>query len=464
MSQVNRSLLPEHLLTWIEDTLDGEIARIKPRAGGGAVRSGAEVDVRTRDGEVTRGFLAYDGGQRAMEGTTEKYRREASILNALADTEIRAPRLLASSAELRAHLFEFVAGEDRFARISDPDEAMAVAKEFVHELAKLHRLDPATLPLEGFGSIEAPADTIRRRIDAMEREHAAAGPEDPFIVYGLEWLKRNVPDYDGPVAVVHGDAGPGNFLFEDGRINVVLDWELSHLGDPLEDFAWMSIRAIIQAWVPFAPLLEEYERVSGIPVDLERIRFYRLYTLLGMIVGSHRRFFQEPEKLADQGRLGGGLMFAMVHRRAYVHGLADAMGLTLPEVALPEAPPTGTEPFLDSVLTQIRDVIVARTDDQVVAETAKDSARVLKYVILRQRLEPALRADERDDLSNVLGTSFEDAGSARRALVERIRRDGLDDATMIGILWRRVSRETAMMRDSMGALAERVFPPLEAGD
>jgi aminoglycoside phosphotransferase (APT) family kinase protein len=462
MSEVNRKLLPAPLLDWIERELDGEIVRIRPRAGGGAVRSGAEVDVRRRDGRLERGFLAYGGGQRVMPGVRDKYLREASLLRALAGTDILAPRLLASDPDLRAHLFEFVPGEDRFARLTDPDEAMEVARQFIGELAKLHRLDPGSLHLEGFGAIEPPAETIRRRLAEMESEHTAAGPVDPFIVYGLEWLKRNVPEYAGPVVVVHGDAGPGNLLFENGRVNTVLDWELAHYGDPMEDFAWMSIRAIIQAWVPFPEILTEYQRVSGIPVELARIRFYRLYTLLGMMVGSHRRFFQEPEKLATQGRLGGGLMFAMVHRRAYVHGLADAMGLELPEVTLPDAPPQPTEPFVDSVLNQIREVIVARTDDQVIAETAKDMARVLKYVTLRQRLDAVLAADELVDLTNVLGQAPADLASGRGELVTRIRRGTMDDVTMIGVLWRRVCRETAVARDTLGALSERLFPPLEA--
>jgi aminoglycoside phosphotransferase (APT) family kinase protein len=461
MSEVNRKLLPEPLLHWIERTLDGEIVRIRPRAGGGAVRSGAEVDVQRRGGPLVRGFLAYDGGQRSQPGVRDKYLREASLLRALAGTDILAPRLLASDADLRAHLFEFVSGEDRFAKLTDPQEAMAVARHFIGELAKLHKLDPATLELEGFGAIEPPAATIRRRIAEMEAEHTAAGPADPFIVYGLEWLKRNVPDYTGPVVVVHGDAGPGNLLFENGRVNTVLDWELAHYGDPMEDFAWMSIRAIIQAWVPFPDILAEYERASGIPVDLTRIRFYRLYTLLGMMVGSHRRFFQEPEKLAVQGRLGGGLMFTMVHRRAYVHGLADAMGLELPAVTLPEAPPRPTEPFIESVLNQIREVIVARTDDQVIAETAKDMARVLKYVTARERLDKVLDADELADLTSLLGHAPADVAVGRAELVAGIRAGQMDDATMIGALWRRVSRETAVARDTLGALSERVFPPLE---
>ena len=463
VSEVNRKLLPEELLVWIEQSLQGEVVRIKPRAGGGAVRSGAEVDIKLDDGDIERGFLAFDGGNRRFPGVREKYLREASLLQALADTGIRAPRLLASDPNLRVHVFAFAEGEDRFARLTDPDEAMAVAKDFVSELAKLHQLDPAALNLDGFGPIEPPAVTVRRRIKQMKAEHRAAGPEDPLIAYGLRWLERNVPDYEGPTVLVHGDAGPGNFLFQGGKVNIVLDWELAHFGDPLEDFAWMSIRAIIQEWVPFAPLLAEYQRLSKIAVDLSRIRYYRVYTLLGMIVGSHRRFSQEPDKLADQGNMGGGLMFTMVHRRAYVQGLANALGLPLSDVALPDAAPTATEPYIGSVLKQIREVIVARTDDQVIAETAKDIARVLKYVRSRYRLDDRLTQDELDDLHNVLATRHANLDAARAELLSKIATDAIDDATIIDVLWRRVCRETRVMQDSMGALARRLFPPLDRG-
>jgi len=96
----------------------------------------------------------------------------------------------------------------------------------------------------------------------------------------------------------------------------------------------------------------------------------------------------------------------------------------------------------------------------VISETAKDSARVLKYVVLRQRLEGVLDADELDDLASVLGQRTASLAEARQALIDRIRAGEVDDETMIGVLWRRVSRETAMTRDTLGALAERVFPPL----
>ena len=69
------------------------------------------------------------------------------------------------------------------------------------------------------------------------------GVPDPALVFTLRWLRGNVPDVDGPVVLVQGDTGPGNFMFADGRVVAVVDWELAHLGDPMDDIAWLSLRS-----------------------------------------------------------------------------------------------------------------------------------------------------------------------------------------------------------------------------
>jgi len=456
-----RHLVPPPLAHWLESSLGGTITHVVPRAGGGAVRMGAEVAVRLSPQRTIKGFLAYDGGSaRQKRDVAEKYVREAAILSALEDTPVRAPRLLATSSELRAHFFEFVLGEDRFSKLTNPNDAQVVAADFLHDLVLLHKLDARSFDLPGFGPILPVRDVLAARIDELRREHDYGGVQDAMIVFGLEWLERRMPAYDERPAIVHGDAGPGNFLFENGAMTAMLDWEQCHFGDPMEDFAWMSIRGMIQAWVPFPRLLETYEALSGIMVDLDRIRYYRVYTLLGMIVGSHRRFYQQPETLATQSRLGGALMFTTLHRLAFAQGLADAEGISLPESTLPKSPAMVSDPFIASQLAQLRETIVPRSEDQVLVETAKDMARVLKYIDARNRLGESMRFDELDDLNRVLRTSHKDLAEARGALLDRVLAGKMSDADMIHLIWRRVERETMLAHGVIGRLAERSLAPL----
>ena len=456
-------LLPESISSWIETSLAGMIVKVKPRAGGGAVRLGAEVTIRVTERDSLHGFLAYESGDRGSTGSDQKYVREAAILKALESTDIRAPRLLATSSELRAHLFEFVSGEDRFIKLTNPKDAQAVATDFLRDLALLHNMDARSLDLPGFGPLRPVKDYLIERIQSLRSQHIEAGPSDPMILYGLGWLERNVPNYDGPTVVVHGDAGPGNFLFDKNAMTALLDWEQCHYGDPMEDFAWMSIRAIIQAWVPFPQLLKTYEQLSGISVDLNRIRYYRIYTLLGMIIQSHRRFFQQPEALAKQSRLGNSIMFMMVHRRAFAQGLADAEGIVLPEVPVLIAQPSRDLPFIQSLLKGLRDTVVPRSHDQEVVETAKDMARLLKYLGTSMQLGHQLEQDELQDLNHLLNAQHTQLDTARQALATRVDKDEVSDERMILAIWRRVCRETELARGTMGRLAERGFPPLTKG-
>ena len=92
---------------------------------------------------------------------------------------------------------------------------------------------------------------------------------------------------------MHGDYRLGNFLVaRDGdgaRLTGVLDWEMVHLGDPLEDLAWCS-SPLWRAGTDFASALlppdefaAAYAAAAGRTVDPERLRFYDVLTLVKMI-------------------------------------------------------------------------------------------------------------------------------------------------------------------------------------
>ena len=48
---------------------------------------------------------------------------------------------------------------------------------------------------------------------------------------------------DVAATLVHGDFRNGNFIVGPEGIRAVLDWELAHLGDPLEDLGWLCVKS-----------------------------------------------------------------------------------------------------------------------------------------------------------------------------------------------------------------------------
>ena len=106
----------------------------------------------------------------------------------------------------------------------------------------------------------------------------------PIMRAAIRWMRRNPPPPAQKISVVHGDYRTGNFLFdEDGRIHGILDWEMSHLGDPLEDLGWSLNR--VWCWahddrrgglIPREQAIALWEKASGLKADPEAIHWWEL--------------------------------------------------------------------------------------------------------------------------------------------------------------------------------------------
>lgn len=172
-------------------------------------------------------------------------------------------------------------------------EREALGPQVVEVLARLHAIDWRA---RGFDFLDVPAAGTAvavREIARWETRIAQARlVPDPVVVEALLWLHAHVPATD-EVTIVHGDYRLGNWLVEGTgaavRLAGVLDWELVHLGDPLEDVAW-CMSPLWRAQTPWAAALLEpeaflarYAAATGRAADPERLRFYDVLALVKMI-------------------------------------------------------------------------------------------------------------------------------------------------------------------------------------
>jgi hypothetical protein len=72
---------------------------------------------------------------------------------------------------------------------------------------------------------------------------------------------------------------PGNFLAERGAVTAILDWEVAHWGDPMEDLAAIAVRDMATPIGPLARRYAEYAAAGGAAVDLAAIAWYRVFIL-----------------------------------------------------------------------------------------------------------------------------------------------------------------------------------------
>ena len=262
--------LPDDLVSWVEEVGDGRLT-LADRQPGGARKEAWYVDLVRPDGTVAQLFLRYDRSDPARTSDPWTLHREATVYLALQDGPVPVPRVLGVHPVHQAMLSERVAGENWFSRIADVAEQEATARDFMTKLAALHGLDASALDLPAFPSVKTVADAVQAELDEWDRVLAErGGTPDPALAFSLRWLRRHIPAYDGPPVLVQGDTGPGNFMYSGGRVTAVVDWELAHLGDPMDDIAWLSLRATQEPFTDFPTRLCEYEELSGNTIDEAR--------------------------------------------------------------------------------------------------------------------------------------------------------------------------------------------------
>jgi aminoglycoside phosphotransferase (APT) family kinase protein len=169
-------------------------------------------------------------------------------------------------------------------------------------LGAVARADPGSLGLTDAMQTVGPGECWRRELARWERvlDEDELCPQ-PIGRAAIRWLRRHPPPPARRLAVVHGDFRTGNFLVDgSGTIRAVLDWEMCHLGDPLEDLAWSLNR--IWCWarddragglLPRARAVEIWQKTSGLRADPAALHWWDLFSSvkgLGIWISSGREF------------------------------------------------------------------------------------------------------------------------------------------------------------------------------
>jgi aminoglycoside phosphotransferase (APT) family kinase protein len=451
--------LPLHLVEWIRQRVGAEPEHILLRAGGGASREGAFVDLRYPDGQLRPCYLTYDLRPADASDRLAGFAAEASAIEAVKAHGVQVPGMVAWDASLQAMLTERVPGDPDFDSLKLPAEREQVAADFMAQLATLHAIDPAGLALQGFAALAPPSTFIRQRLLALQAKHERNTP-DPLHVFTLRWLLERIPADPPRTVLVHGDAGPANFLHHEGRVSALLDWEMTHFGDPMEDLGWIAVRNLFLDFPDFSFLFEAYERAGGQKVDVERVHFHRIYALACLIIDSHADLVHGSGPFA--GIFGNNLNYYTVHTCAAVQGMAEAIGLELAQLELPRQQPGRHERSFSVALDELRSLILPRVPDTLAAHRLKSLARLVKYWQQLDRYGATSEQAETMDINAALAVRHASLPDARAALVQAITERGLPDADVLRLLHRRVERERFVMAPAMGAFAARRFAPLPA--
>jgi aminoglycoside phosphotransferase (APT) family kinase protein len=234
---------------------DAELAAGLERVLAKVGRAGQVVDLRRLSGGASRetfGFaLAPAGGgepqrlilQRLRPGTMSNgpgMQGEAVLLRAAAAQGVPVPTVVADDdgTELggASVVMDHLDGET-IARKLLRDDEWAAAREVLTDQAAAALAAIHAIPLE-----EAPPLRGGDQLEEMRALLDGLGAPLPAMELGLRWLEEHRPASPRRT-VVHGDFRLGNLMIGPEGLAGVLDWELSHLGDPIEDLGWYCVRA-----------------------------------------------------------------------------------------------------------------------------------------------------------------------------------------------------------------------------
>jgi aminoglycoside phosphotransferase (APT) family kinase protein len=154
-------------------------------------------------------------------------------------------------------------------------------------LGEIAKADPEALGLVGVMPAIDPDAAWKRELDHWVGviDEDELEPQ-PVIRAVVRWLRRNPPPPPPRISVVHADYRTGNFLYDtEGRIGGILDWEMAHLGDPLEDLAW-GLNPIWR-WgqgdkagglLPRSEAIALWEKASGLRAEPDALRWWEIFS------------------------------------------------------------------------------------------------------------------------------------------------------------------------------------------
>jgi hypothetical protein len=321
---------------------------------------------------------------------------------------------------------EWLEGETRGARIVRSDAFAQIRPELAYQcgeiLARIHAIDLEKSGLDKELEDLDPEALVERTWEQYKRLHTP----QPMIDYAAVWLKGNLPSYTRKT-LVHSDFRNGNLMVSGQGVIGVLDWELSHIGDPMRDLGWICTNSWrfgktelpVGGFGHYEDLFRGYEAVSGVRVDPGHVRFWEVFGSFWWAVGCllmAEHYRTGPDKTVERPAIG----------RRSSECQVDCVNLLIPgSVRLVEAEtPKSTEmPRVDELLVSVRDFlrgdVMKETRDRTnfMARVASNS---LDIVLRDFLMGPVHRKQEHERLQRLF-SSGEDLEELRWKLAAGLR-------------------------------------------
>jgi aminoglycoside phosphotransferase (APT) family kinase protein len=285
------------------------------RLSGGASQETWSFDIVHPDGNIGAILRRSPQGYGAAPSRAAGLGAEAVLMQLAHNAGVPSPRVLHVLQERdglgTGFIMQRVEGETIPRKIlRDEQFAQArpkLARQLGKVLAGIHGLDLTKLP-------ELRRMTAAKEIAELERDYRSFDWPRPVFTLALRWLRDRDPGPSKEVTLVHGDFRHGNLIIGPDGVRAVLDWELAHTGDPMEDLGWICVNSWrfgeidkpVGGFGSREELFAGYE-AAGRRVDPERVKFWEVMGTLRwgvMCCGMMQRFRIGPDHSMERAMIG----------------------------------------------------------------------------------------------------------------------------------------------------------------
>jgi aminoglycoside phosphotransferase (APT) family kinase protein len=259
------------------------------RLSGGASQETWSFDARTASGPEALILRRSPGGMPRVLGeysTSVPLETEAAVIETARRAGAAAPRvryvLKEADSVGQGYVMDRLQGETIARKILRDAEFADVRPKLARQcgeiLARIHAVDPA--PVRSLLPVVDGLTQLRRYRDTYD----AYNYPHPMFELAFKWLEPRM-SYTGRQTLVHGDFRHGNLLISPRCVEAALDWELTHIGDPLEDIGWICTNSwrfgqaekVVGGFGDLEDLLQGYETAGGTHFEIDQVRTWIVY-------------------------------------------------------------------------------------------------------------------------------------------------------------------------------------------
>ena len=265
----------------LEVGIEGKVSNLEPLTGG-ASKEIWKFEV-SKDKQSTKMILRRGSG---IEGPLAiKTADEARIQKEVIKVGAPVPTILAVSKNEEelgdSYIMNFVEGESiarKILRDKEYKKALPVlAYQCGEAIARIHNVD-----IDNFSFL--PKKPAEEQLEDLYSTYQSFEQPSPVFEYAYLWLKEQ--DFGNfQESLVHGDFRLGNIIVNAEGLQSIIDWELAHIGNPLQDLGWVCGNSwrfgkndkVVGGFGEIEDLLEGYNSISKLKVDKEMVKCWQVF-------------------------------------------------------------------------------------------------------------------------------------------------------------------------------------------